>query len=626
MTRPPGEVSFPDRIGRTLAASLAVVMVVVLLVGATSLTLAVRIFRNNDVVVREYGHILRLGQIHSLFGELIFELHQVDAASAAARTTHALLLDEDAARQLDALAELHRGEPAEPEREQAFAELRRLVADARSLTQRMATSGRFTDADIAWLDRASHVVHTRLDELSGLHQAEISRRLESSQDLLRAIFALFLVFMAVGGALVGAASLGANRSLAAPLRRLADAATAIAQGRLDARVRVSSSNEIGQLSHSFNLMADRLQQHDLELLTAQRALEDKVRETQALYRIGTEISRLQQSDRILQSVVDRARELLRAEAVALCLSTPGSGYAARATSGPPEAFRAREAASEPAPDATPCAAIRPEYSRAQLAAPLQLGDETLGVICVSSREQRAFSASEAELLASLATQAAIAIERARLSEEVRSLAAAEERERIARDMHDGLAQALGLLHLKLHAALSQAGDAAAVARALGEMAEIADSAYEDVRSSIFELRTFVSRGLGLVPGLTEYLHDFSAQNGIAVELEVDESALASLPPAFEVQAVRIIQEALANVRKHARADRTRVRLRRDGRWARVEVEDDGVGWDPLAPPGRLHYGLQTMRERAEALGGRLEIDTSPGRGARVVATLPAGSA
>ena len=147
-----------------------------------------------------------------------------------------------------------------------------------------------------------------------------------------------------------------------------------------------------------------------------------------------------------------------------------------------------------------------------------------------------------------------------------------------------------------------------------------------MRQSIFGLRTFVSRGLSLVPTLTEYLHEFSAHNGIAVELEVPGGPLGPVPPASEVQAVRIIQEALMNVRKHAAADRARVRLQRDGAWLRVTVEDDGVGWDRAASPNGLHFGLQMMRERAEGLGGRLEVETAPGRGTRVVATLPGGSA
>jgi len=179
--------------------------------------------------------------------------------------------------------------------------------------------------------------------------------------------------------------------------------------------------------------------------------------------------------------------------------------------------------------------------------------------------------------------------------------------------------------MKAQAALARSGDAPAVAEDLREMVSVARGAYEEVRQSIFGLRTFVSRGLGLVPTLTEYLHEFSVQNGIAVDLEAA-GPLGPVPPATEVQAVRIIQEALMNVRKHAAADRARVRIARDGAWLRVAIEDDGIGWNRQASPQGLHFGLQMMRERAEGLGGRLEVETAPGQGTRIVATLPGGSA
>jgi nitrate/nitrite-specific signal transduction histidine kinase len=411
----------------------------------------------------------------------------------------------------------------------------------------------------------------------------------------------------------------------------------VAEGRLDARVRVRSRNEIGQLSRAFNVMADRLQARERDLRGARDDLEQKIRQTQTLYRFGTEISRLQPLDRILQSVVDKARELLRGDAAALCLfKAGGDDLVTRATSGPPEAFRSEgdlvSRAAMPAEGADAqlpvCPVIQPEYARVHLAAPLRLGDKRIGAVYVSSREDRSFTAAEGELLAGLAAPAAIAIERVRLSEELRSLAAMEERERIAREMHDGLAQALGLLHLKLQGALACAGDPPAVSDALREMTDLTARAYEEVRQSIFGLRTCVSRGLGLVPTLTEYLHEFSVQNGIAVELEVAPGVPGRLPPASEVQAIRIIQEALANVRKHAAADHARVQVQPYGVWVRVTIEDEGVGWDAAAgaPSDRLHFGLQTMRERAEGLGGRLEIDTAPGRGTRVVATLPGEAA
>jgi nitrate/nitrite-specific signal transduction histidine kinase len=640
MNRPSIDEPFPARISRNLTLALALVILAVLLVGGTSLALVVAIFRNNEAVGREYGHILALDQIHSVFDDLIFELHQADSTDVSERTTRAQLKYEDLTRQLDALAELHRGELGAPERgeEQALlGDLRVLGEEARALTRRMAAGpARFSAADLQWLDKASQQVPRRVAGLVSLHRSRIARLLQGSQGLLRIIAVLYVSFIVVGGALIAMASVAVNRAIAAPLGELARAARQVADGRLDARVRVRFRDEIGQLSRDFNVMADRLQAHERDLQGARDALEKKVRETQTLYRFGTEISRLQPLDRILQSVVDKAREVLRGDAAALCLFTTGcDDLVARATSGPPDAFRsegdpANRAAVPAEGDAQgpPCPVIQPEYARVHLVAPLRLGDKRIGAVYVSNREDRNFTPAEVELLAGLAAPAAIAIERARLSEELRSLAAMEERERIAREMHDGLAQALGLLHIKLQGALACAGDPPAVADALREMTCLTDQAYEEVRQSIFGLRTCVSRGLGLVPTLTEYLHEFSVQNGIAVELEVAPGVPGQLPPASEVQAIRIIQEALANVRKHAAADRARVQLQPDGIWVQVTIEDEGVGWDPaaVAPSDRLHFGLQTMRERAEGLGGRLEIATAPGRGTRIVATLPGDAA
>jgi len=127
-----------------------------------------------------------------------------------------------------------------------------------------------------------------------------------------------------------------------------------------------------------------------------------------------------------------------------------------------------------------------------------------------------------------------------------------------------------------------------------------------------------------VPTLTELLHDFSTQNDLPVKLEADGAEAVHLPPASEVQLVRIVQEALTNVRKHAQARRAWVRLERQDGWIRASVEDDGRGFDPatMASPDGLHFGLQGMRERAEGRGGKLDIVTSPGRGTCVTVLLP----
>ncbi|MBI2563938.1 MAG: GAF domain-containing protein [candidate division NC10 bacterium] len=648
MEQPPQPVQFPGRISRRLSLALTAIIAMVLLVGGISLALAIRISRINDAVDRENAHIQITDQIQTTFQRISFELHQMHAAGWFDRKEDVQRLHQDLTRHLETFRDLHRGQENFPEEQQElalFAELRESVAQLRALTDRMLAapgrSWRLGPMDLAQLNVTSHQVARKADDLNTIHRLKVTRLLQASQGMMRAIVALYLGFLLVGGALVAVASVVFTRGIAVPLRALADAALGIAEGRLEKRVAVRSPNEIGQLSHAFNVMADRLQGRERDLRAAHDQLEQKVRETETLYRIGTEILGLHQLDRILQSVVEKARELLRSEAAALCMLTQEQDeLVAVATSGPADAFRS---ASPPATRdlragrtaATPgdleahiprCTVMQPEFLRAHLAAPVRRGETVIGMICVCSREPRAFTAADRDLLGGLATQAAIAIENARLYEEVRSLATLEERERIAREMHDGLAQALGLLHMKLRRAEEQSGAAgpSPAADGLREMAAITAGAYEEVRQSIFGLRTMVSRGLGLIPTLTEYLHEFSAQNGIAVELEVADGRPIHLSPASEVQLIRIIQEALTNVRKHAGASHAWVRLHREDPWVQAAIEDDGRGFEPatLTSPARLHFGLQTMRERAEGLGGKLEIDTAPGHGTRIIAILP----
>jgi signal transduction histidine kinase len=260
-----------------------------------------------------------------------------------------------------------------------------------------------------------------------------------------------------------------------------------------------------------------------------------------------------------------------------------------------------------------------------LGQPLLYRQRLLGVIILSNvGTDRPFTEQDLDVLGVFADQAAIAIENARLYAEIQSLAIVEERQRIAREMHDSLAQTLGLLHLQLVRLTDRLAPEELVP-ALRELAGVTEDAYDELRQSIFGLRTMVSRSLGWVPTLTEYLHEFSTGTGIDIALAAGDDVPARLPPATEVQLIRIIQEALVNVSKHASAARATVRLEGEDGWIRVTVEDDGRGFAPemmrATRPG--HFGLDTMRERAEAVGGKVEIDSAPGRGTRIVATLPA---
>jgi len=210
-------------------------------------------------------------------------------------------------------------------------------------------------------------------------------------------------------------------------------------------------------------------------------------------------------------------------------------------------------------------------------------------------------------------------------ERLKILATLEERERIAQELHDSLAQEIALLHLKImeaDQALTNSG-ALEARETLKEMREIAEGAYEDVRQAIFGLRTMVSKGLGLIPTLTEYLHDFSELRKVPVDFKVDGAEVFRFSPQVEIQLIRIIHEALTNVFKHAPAARSEVRFEREGDFSKVTIEDNGKGFlmEEAARNG-LHFGLHTMRERAEGVGGKLTVDTAPGRGTRVIVHLP----
>ena len=262
------------------------------------------------------------------------------------------------------------------------------------------------------------------------------------------------------------------------------------------------------------------------------------------------------------------------------------------------------------------------------AQPLVRRGETVGVLAVASRSPAALSsAAERRLLEGIGEQLVIAVENAQLHERVLDAAVLEERERLAHELHDGLAQVLGYVNTQTLAIekLLSSGRNEEAEEQVAWMREAARRVYTDVREAILGLR---STRDALIPSLRSYLSDYGRMTGLLLELNVAAEVEAlRLAPSVEIQLVRIAEEALSNVRKHAHATSATVSLEvRDQRLA-IEIVDDGRGFDLDQPvrTGWPHFGLQTMRERAQAIGGTFELWSKPGSGTRVAVKVPLGS-
>ncbi|MBZ0276165.1 MAG: PAS domain S-box protein, partial [Anaerolineae bacterium] len=216
---------------------------------------------------------------------------------------------------------------------------------------------------------------------------------------------------------------------------------------------------------------------------------------------------------------------------------------------------------------------------------------------------------------------------AEIAHQRQSVAVLEERERIAREMHDGLAQVLGYVNIKAQAVQKfiQDGKMTEAQTHLSQLQDAARQVYADVREAILGLRSPVSNKQGLGSSIEEYLRNFEEQFGIQAKLILDDPQILdmfTLP--VEVQLIRILQEALTNIRKHAQATQVSIRFEPDHHHAKIFIVDDGQGFNPVKPDPSdwPRFGLQTMRERAEGVGGRISFESTPGKGTCVCVILP----
>jgi signal transduction histidine kinase len=240
-----------------------------------------------------------------------------------------------------------------------------------------------------------------------------------------------------------------------------------------------------------------------------------------------------------------------------------------------------------------------------------------GFLIATRRTGAAFSETDEQFLQVCATQTALALERRMLREEIAATAILEERARLAREIHDGIAQHLAFLKMRV-AWLQRSGHVPS-GRDLADIEGVLETALAEARYAITTLRAD-PRGSSLAQALTRYAHEFAQIAGIEVAVEVA-SDCPEPGAKSRVELLRIVQEALNNVRRHAKATLIALQMRSQAGGLQVDVVDNGVGF-PVVDGEPGHFGVQIMRERAEAVGGTLTLDSSEG-GTRVAVWVPA---
>jgi signal transduction histidine kinase len=421
-----------------------------------------------------------------------------------------------------------------------------------------------------------------------------------------------LINLAVVVAVTVIAAVAFSRALLAdPIAQLTAATRALAAGDRTVRLPVRDRSELGELATAFNAMADALTE-------AQQHLESRVAvrtaELRALLELSNTIAVTTELQPLLAAVLDR-------------LDEAGATVGAEVWElGPDAACMRLVARGGGLPEAAPlpCTDEADPVFGELLTLPLRVRERTVGVLRAVAPERAPWDEERLRLAVGVAAQAAVAIENVRLYERVRDEATDEARRHLARELHDSVSQAIYAIVLTTHAAQRRAErDPTKAGEALDTVIELAEAALAEMRALIFELRPEALAEVGLVGALHRQLDGLELRHGLATSRELLDEP--DLPFASKQVLLRVVQEALHNVVKHAHASSVRIGAHRAGGRLHLQVRDDGVGFDPAASfPG--HLGHTSMRERLAALGGRLRLESAPGAGTTVSLDVPLAGA
>jgi two-component system, NarL family, nitrate/nitrite sensor histidine kinase NarX len=464
---------------------------------------------------------------------------------------------------------------------------------------------------------------------------------EVDQALAEGRLALAGTAVLITGLMMGLLYWLVRRMVVRPLHHLQNAALAMGEGNYQAHCTLRTGDELEALGQAFNQMAGNLKSYQDSL---HYQIEQRTRELNALAEMSLTISRSHDLKTVLNEALAQALQattmeggaihLLRSSgelsiiihqglpsAVVACL-TATSSAAGCSIWGLQQGVRVidLQAKWETAHCFQPhCPALTEGY-RGLLVAPLHSGNRTLGTLTLLQKQPLEMSAEQMQFVTCLGNQLGVAVENARFHKEIERLAILEERGRIARELHDSLAQTLSWLHLKMDMLTQslETGNLPQTRQDAYHVQQVVGQACFEVRESIDGLRLHPADGLSRA--ITTYVDEFSRRSRLPVHLAIGEEC--RLSPVVEIEALRILQEALTNAYKHSEASYVDVRLQCEGEYVALSVRDDGRGFVDHALSDGGHFGLRIMQERAERVGGTFQLHTTPGTGVQVVVYLP----
>jgi nitrate/nitrite-specific signal transduction histidine kinase len=453
---------------------------------------------------------------------------------------------------------------------------------------------------------------------------------------------LLLVLLGLGGILPVIALTVGVRRITQPIADLIRAAREVAGGNFDQRIQVSSGDELEEMAAQFNVMAAELQE---SYATLERRVSDRTRELAALNAIAAVVSRSLDMEEILQNALDMTLEVTAMEAGAALWLRPDDGlptlvayrrlpdgllgHVAQLAQGP-DPTRSPRHTERPAVHHIceyPVGPLQQAAKRAGLqlivTVPLMTKGRLLGTLNLVSSQLHSFSDEELNLLAGIGQQVGMAVENAQLYDQAEEAAAAAERSRLARDLHDAVTQTLfsASLIADILPRLWERNPTEAFRR-LEQVRQLTRGALAEMRTLLLELRPSVLQEASLDELLQQLAAAAAGRTMLQVDLDLDHSC--EMPIAVKEAFYRIAQESLNNVIKHAGAQHTAIGLRcsqADAKMIRIAmwISDDGRGFDPKnIPPD--HLGVGIMRERADGIGADLVLTSVPGTGTRIHVT------